>query len=341
LLLSPTLIAARSIRALGCLDQLSGNERKTGVNMKHKKFYLINTLFVACVLFMNSCSGARTANALSSKIVLVGSTPGDSLIKSMLALSPESQIDFIRWDLTLNQAESDSKTYVLNIAFGEGQPNTLSFKGGGEKLSVEGTYTVSKSQKGDIYELKSKKTPTPISLVKLNENLFHLLTPDNKLMVGNGGWSFTLNRKDSTANSSTVLPSRITTSSPDDTAQQVIFDGRTPCLDLAKQYKLQVESDCVKLKWKLTLFRDAKTNKPTTYTLQKPLNRPNTAQGKWTIIKGIRTNPGAVIYQLDPDKPDESISFLVGDENVLFFLDKENQLFTGNGDFSFTLNRRK
>ncbi len=304
--------------------------------MKHKKFYVIKTFLAACVLLTISCSGASTAYVLSSKTVLVGSTPGDSLIKSLLAISPDKQIDFIRWDLTLNQSENDSKTFILNIVFGEGQPNTNGFKGGGEKFSFEGTYAVSKN----IYELKNKKTSTKISLIKLNDNLFHILTPDNKLMVGNGGWSYTLNRKDSPAKSSAGLPSRIA-SLPDDTAQEVIFDGRTPCLNFAKQYNLQVGNDCHKLKWKLTLFRDSKTNKPTTYALQTTLNRPNITEGKWTIIKGIKNNSEAIIYQLDLGKPNESLSFLVGDENVLFFLDKENQLFTGNSDFSFTLNRRK
>jgi hypothetical protein len=308
--------------------------------MKHKKIYVIKIFLAVCVLFTNSCSGANTANVLSSKIVLVGSTPGDSLIKSLLAINPQSQVDFIRWELILNQSENDLKTYVLNVAFGEAQPNTNGFKGGGEKLSLEGIYTVSKNQRGDVYELKNEKKLNTISLVKLNDNLFHLLTPGNKLMVGNGGWSYTLNRKDSPANSSAVLPSW-KTFLPDNTAQQVIFEGRTPCFDFAKQYNLQVKNDCIKLKWKLTLFRDSKTNQPTTYVLQKPLNRPNIIEGKWTIIKGIKTNSEAVIYRLDPDKPDESISFWVGDENVLFFLDKKNNLFTGNGDFSFTLNRRR
>ncbi|HSK70249.1 MAG TPA: hypothetical protein VK892_01040 [Pyrinomonadaceae bacterium] len=308
--------------------------------MKHKKTYLIKTLLAACVLFSSSCSAASTANVLSSKIVLVGSTPGDALIKSLLTISPDKQIDFIRWNLTLNQTENDSKTFVLNISFGEGQPNTSGFKGGGESFSMKGVYTISKSQNREIYQLKSEKTQIPISLIKLNENLFHLLTPDHKLLVGNGGWSYTLNRKDSPAESSRILPSW-TVSLPKETSQQVIYEGRTPCLDFIKQYNLQVENDCFKLKWKLTLLRDSKTNQPTTYILQTTLNRPNTIEGKWTIIKSAKTNPEAIIYQLNPERPGESISFLVGDENVLFFLDKEFQLFIGNGDFSFTLNRRK
>jgi hypothetical protein len=316
-----------------------GNEQKSGVGMKRKKTYLIKLLLAACVLFTISCSGASKANVLSSKTVLVGSTPGDALIKSLLAINPESRIDFIRWDLTLNHAENDSKTFVLNIAFGEGQPNTGGFKGGGEKISLEGVYTVSKSQNREIYQLKSEKTLTAIRLIKLNENLFHLLTPDHKLMVGNGGWSYTLSRKDSPANSSTV-PSW-TTSLPDDTAGQLIFDGRTPCLNFALQGSLGITNDCLKLKWRLTLFRDSKTNKPTAYTLEGTQYRRNKIEGKWTIIKGTKNNSEAIIYQLNPDRPDESMSFLVGDENVLFFLDREYRLLTGNDNFSFTLNRRR
>lgn len=308
--------------------------------MKHKKFYLIKTFLAACILLASSCSEASTANVLSSKIVLVGSTPGDALIKTLLAINPESRIDFIRWDLSLNQAENGSKTYVLSVVFGEGQPNTPGFKGGGEKISSEGFYTVSKSGEREIYELKNEKARGAIRLIKLNDNLFHLLTPDNKLMVGNGGWSYTLSRKDSSVNSSTILPSW-TASLPVETAQEEIFGGRTPCLDFAEKYNLQAGDDCNKLKWKLTLFRDSKTNQPTVYVLKSTLNRPATTEGKWRIIKGIKTNAEAIIYQLDPDKPDKSIAFLVGDENVLFFLDREFRLFTGNGNFSYTLNRSK
>lgn len=309
-------------------------------NIKNNKSYLIIIFLVISVFFTNSCSAAETANNFSSQTVLVGSTPGDSLIKSLLSIYSDQQIDFIRWELILNQAENDSKTYVLNIAFGESQPNTNGFKDGGEKLSFKGVYTVSKIQQRELYQLKSEKTPNIISLVKLNENLFHLLSPDNKLLVGNGGWSYTLNRKDASANSYAALP-WLTVSLPVETAREVIFEGRTPCLDFAEQYNIKVGNDCIKLKWRLTLFRDSETNQPTTYVLKGTINRPIETKGKWTIIKPIENNSEAVIYQLDPDKPAESMYFWVGDENLLFFLDKEKRLFTGNSDFSFTLNRTK
>ena len=311
------------------------------MNMKHKKSYLIKTfLAAACFLFTSSsCSQASTAKVSPAQTVLVGSTPGDSGIKSLLRISTDNPVDFIRWDLTLNEAGDGSKTYVLDVVYGEGEPNTRGFKGGGEKLSLAGIYTARKSRKGEIYELKNETAA--ISLVKLNDNLFHVLTPDQRLMVGNGGWSYTLSRKESSANNSPILPAW-TPSPPEETAAgQVIFDGRTPCLDFAREFNLQVGNDCFKLKWKLTLFRDSKTNQPTTYNLQSTLNRTGIREGKWTIIKGVKNNPGAIIYRLNPDEPIKAVSFLVGDENVLFFLDRENRLFTGNSDFSFTLNRRK
>jgi hypothetical protein len=45
------------------------------------------------------------------------------------------------------------------------------------------------------------------------------------------------------------------------------------------------------------------------------------------------------ILQLDPAAPDKSISFLMAND-VLFFLHKSNELYTGNENFSFTLNRK-
>jgi hypothetical protein len=298
------------------------------MNMKHGKSFLINLLVAICLLWSTSC--AKAGNASSSKVVLVGSTPGETLIKSLLNINSEQQIDFIRWDLTLDQ---DQK-FSLNINFGEGQPNTNGFKGGGERLALTGIYTVSKN----IYELKNEGIGNSISLVKLNDNLFHLLTPEHKLMVGTSGWSYTLSRKD-LIDTSAPLPA-LTDPLPTETVREEVFSGRTPCLDRNK-FRLPISSQCLKIKWKIILSRDVQTGEPTTFALDSTFNRDGTIEGHWKIVKGMKNNPAAIIYQLDFEKLGETLSFLVGDENVLFFLDKENQLLTGNSDFSFTLNRRK
>ena len=105
---------------------------------------------------------------------------------------------------------------------------------------------------------------------------------------------------------------------------------------------MNVSPSCFKLKWRLTLNRDSITLKPATYIIRKVVdNIPRDVTGNWSIIKGTPSNPSAVIYQLDPDKPGETISLLAGDESVIFFLNNDNELYVGNGDFGFTLNKRK
>jgi hypothetical protein len=310
--------------------------------MKAKNWILTSlTLFIGLgFLHFRSMS-----SDISSEINLVASTPCDEQIKSILALSPNSVVDFVRWDLILKNAKTKNSTFTLKIVYGESQPNTLGFKNNGETKYLEGECKISQFKKGiygEVYHLISEKLTAEILIVKLNDNIFHLLTPEKQLMVGNGGWSYTLNRKEPIDNTSVDLPAlTILSDLPLDTARQIIFDGRTPCLDFAKENNLTVASDCFKLKWKLILNKDPKTLLPTVYTLHRTNSRENLITGKWRILKGTSSNPGAVIYQLDPDKPDRSISLLLGDENVAFFIHKDNNLFTGNENFSYTLNKRQ
>ncbi len=284
-----------------------------------------------------SCSATKR----STEFILVGSTPGDDLIKSLLAIPPDTKTDFIRWNLALGPAGSGQNTFVLELIFGESKPNTLGFMGGGKKLEFKGKYQVAKTMDVETYLLKSESLPSEISMVKLNDNLFHLLTPQGKLMIGNGGWSYSLNRKHPIP-----LTGQTAFSNPFNQTKEpsfeVVFDGRTPCREIAAEHpEMHASSSCFKLKWRLILHRDSISHKPTTYTIRKVVdNEPRDVSGSWTILNGIKSNPDAVIYRLDSDKPDEPISFLAGDENVLFFLNKNNEPLIGNEDFSFTLNRR-
>ncbi|HJZ39612.1 MAG TPA: hypothetical protein VJ203_04545 [Bacteroidales bacterium] len=316
--------------------------------MKSIKSVLTHACLFAFLTFVFSCSSAGAEKNATTGMNYLGTTPGDSLIKSYLTLPDSTLIDFIKWDLTLHSRLTHDGTFVLHIGFGESQPNTLGFKGGGSKRSITGTYIIYQSQdknlRGEIYQLKSDEEPDfALSLVKLDDNLFHLLSSENRLMVGNGGWSYTLNRKEVPINESGALPVLTSLSDRvDDTRLQVIFEGRTPCLDFARDHNLAVFSDCLKLKWKLTLNRDPVTLLPTTYQLKRTdIREVNELTGKWAIDYGTRSNPGAIIYTLDPDKPERAISLLAGDENVIFFLNKNYQLYVGNEDFSFTLNKRK
>jgi hypothetical protein len=270
-----------------------------------------------------------------SSINLVGSTPADSLITSQLSIQPGTKIDFIHWNLVLK----NQTIFILNITFGESKPNTLGFLEGGQSKHFTGKYTISKIGNKTIFCLTSGELK--ISLLKLHDNLYHLLKENNELMIGNGGWSYTLNNKNAFKLNDT-LPYLITQENiKEETSVKVIYDGRTPCKEFADEHKIKVSDDCFKLKWKLTLHRDSVTFAPTIYSIRKVEdNVLKEITGNWVIIKGTKKNPCATLFQLDPNKPDQSISLFVADDNILLFLHKDESFFVGNEHFSFTLNKR-
>jgi hypothetical protein len=276
---------------------------------------------------------AQESSKNTTSIELQASTPCDAVMKTMLHLKETGVIDFIRWNLVL----SPNNSFELNLKYGESQPNTLGFKVEYHQ-AIKGTFTVQKSTapKGDIYQLSATDSGIRLSFIKLNADLYHLLGPDQQLMLGNGGWSYCLNRKTPTRQKA-VLPNLAAATLSKATPYVAVYDGRTPCSELAEEYAIPVSDECIKLKWRFTLYRDSVTLKPTTYTAIRIFRRAEPITGKWSIEQ----KGDATIYQLHPDdKKDEALQFLVGDDNVLFFLDKQQRLMVGDENFSFALNRK-
>jgi hypothetical protein len=156
-------------------------------------------------------------------------------------------------------------------------------------------------------------------------------------MVGNGGWSYSLNRK------VPVDRGEILISSPklNDKSLQLVFEGRTPYKEIAKDHpEMNANPSRFKMKWKLILKRDSVTYLPTTCSIRNVVdNQSRDVSGKWTIIHGTATNPDLIIYKIEVDNLADPILLLAGDD-VLFFLGKNNQPLVGNADFSYTMNRR-
>jgi hypothetical protein len=283
-----------------------------------------------CVVDLVACNG-RSSDAA---VLYTGSTPGDDVVKSMLTIPQATKVDFIRWKLELAPLE---KTFRLDINFGESQPNTLGFKAGGERKSFEGTFSEKKGDHLPVYIFTGTGLGRDLVLARITDDIAHLMI-DEKLMVGNGGWSYTLNRQGGIG--STVLP---TLAAPaaimKENWMQRVFDGRTPCRELAADHpEMTVSAECFKLKWKLILNRDPVTRLPSTCVVRKIVdNQPRNIEGKWTVTKGTPTNADAIVYTLHFNKPEESISLLAAN-SVLFFLDTNGALLKGNSDFSYTLN---
>ena len=134
---------------------------------------------------------------------------------------------------------------------------------------------------------------------------------------------------------------------------QMVFVGTTPCGQMIRpMHKVSQDADCALVKWTLTLYQDAATMKPTTYKLSS-VNRfivrgtnmysePGTKSetvGKWTIVRGTKTNPNSIVYRLEPDKPETSISFLKLSDKLIHLVDNDGRLMIGNESWSYTLNR--
>jgi hypothetical protein len=64
-------------------------------------------------------------------------------------------------------------------------------------------------------------------------------------------------------------------------------------------------------------------------------------QGKWSVSKGTATDPEAIVYTLDPDKPATSIQFVKLTDQLLHLLDKSKRLMIGNPGWSYTLNAKQ
>lgn len=120
-----------------------------------------------------------------------------------------------------------------------------------------------------------------------------------------------------------------------------VFDGRTPCQELAKYLNEQERMECTKIKWRLTLYKDNVTTNSGAYILQGFVyKKDNPREGRWDIIKGIPANPEAIVYRLQQEggKP---LFLLKADDNIFFFLDHDKNIMVGNRDFSYTLNRKQ
>lgn len=269
----------------------------------------------------------------------VASTPCDAAAKSLLAIAPGEACDFVRWNLSIRE---DVREFALRVQFGEAQPNTLGFTGGGETRSFSGTYEIAtRADTGGtrtIYRLGRGPSQPPIALLEVNDNLFQILDAHGEPMLGNGGWSFSLNREQPIRPAPN--PAFTLTSRPFETgAVQTVFEGRTPCREVAVRVGLETVAGCFKVKWNLTLNRDPATHRPTTYQLDRTGHRGAPIVGRWAVVEAAGLDNAPAIVRLDPGSP-TSLSFLALDDSLLFFLDENDRLLPGNGDFSYTLNRR-
>ena len=252
----------------------------------------------------------------------VGSTPPDQVVRKFLSISLTDSIDFIRWKL-----EIGSGAFKLECQYGLAKAGTPGFT---KTNNVIMTGQLTKT--GNYYHLQHKDKQ--ILLLEVNANLLHLLDQHKQMLVGNGGYSYALNNTDPVKTNQYKL--HAVQSSP---RYPLIFEGRTPCQELSVLLGLGKSKACDKLKWYFVFYTDSLTGKPSHYLKAgMGYTKRNMEKGQWEII--TKKN-GQIIYQLNPADKTYTLYLLKGDENILFFIDRDGRLLVGNENFSYLLNRKR
>lgn len=268
--------------------------------------FLIVFILNAFIFFNNSNEKKYTA-----------STPAGALVRNFLGISVTDSIDFIRWKVSIN-----NDRYSVDCNYGISKPNTNGFYDGGKKVSFAGQILKNKN----IYTFKHNKQT--LKFIELNGNLLHILNDDNTLMIGGGGWSYTLNVL-------TPVPNDQLELTPGSTLikDSIAFQGRTPC----RVPHILKSQECYKIKWYLVLYGDPATNEPLTYRVLGTGFRMNGGKrGRWLI----NNRNDKIYYELLDETGKPQFHLLKLDEGVLIFTDDNGNLLVGDHDFSYTINRK-
>jgi hypothetical protein len=259
-----------------------------------------------------------TSCANSKDVYFTASTPATSSdVRTFLGIPLSDSVDFIRWNLTLNDLK-----YSIECNYGISKPNTNGFINGGKKISFNGAVKFTTTH----YIVHNRSQSLKLAI--LNDNLLHIAAADNSLLKGNGGWSYALNNLKPVTSGALKL-----VAGTELLKDSMVYEGRTPCAVPGFGSK-----ECYKLKWLFVFYADAKTNKPTTYrVLTANWRKDGGRKGSWKIVS---KEDGRIFYQLHDENGNLLISFIKLDNGVLIFTDKKENLLVGDHDFSYTLNRK-
>ena len=317
-------------------------------------------LIGSLLCLLTGCTPSKTATVVPVTPVAPGSsvfgvfegiTPCSAQTRPLPQIPKDTNCEQMIWEFTLFQdsATGAPTTYQLDAAYGVPKQNTTGLEKGGTPITMEGNWQIVKGTSADpnavVYQLNPEDPQMTVSFLKVDEDILHVLHPDMRLMVGNASWSYTINRTDNRPAPQIVVPAEPPTSStplvippmPEGATVLGIFEGRTPCHTVVFEFTgIPPHEGCLKVKWQLTLYHHQDTAAPSTYLFR---GTGTVRTGTWTILRGTKTDPDAVVYQLRADDAQQLTSFLrVGDDH-LFLLDGELNPLVGNALFSYTLSR--
>lgn len=267
---------------------------------------MVSTL--SAILLFFSCVKAKDVSYTAS-------TPANDIVRSFFNISNTDSIDFIRWNLSLLD-----DSFHLNCQYGISKPNTNGFIDG-KTIHMNGAV------KREANKISIHHGHKILKLVELNSNLLLLVNEKDQAMVGNAGWSYTLNKLAGAKEESSLSVPVISFT------DSVKFEGRTPC---NVPGIIAEGQECYKIKWQIVFFKTAGENSEGNYRIKgTPFRNYESKSGRWLLEKAQN---GRRVYVLYNEKQQPFIHLLPIDNNVMVFTDSDIKLLVGNEDFSYTMN---
>jgi hypothetical protein len=133
-------------------------------------------------------------------VVFVSASPCDAIARYYLDIPKDLACEMIKWRLSLYTHPRDKTPtrFQLSYTYGMTKPGTRDFMNGGLTKEITGSWTeiasTAHSVGSHIYQLQPASRQGTIPLLKLNEQVLHLLDTNGHLMIGNAGFSYTMNK---------------------------------------------------------------------------------------------------------------------------------------------------
>jgi hypothetical protein len=262
------------------------------------------------------------------------STPCDAALKMHLGLDTSTAIDFIRWQLSTAPQQAEAGQFELKINYGLVQNNTSGFINGGHHRLYDGQYAIRTDAQGPVLHLQAQGLK--LQLRQIHPDLLLFLDEGGAVKIGNGGWSYCLNRQPDLP-ALTDFSEKIPQFSLFENGQlQATFDGRTPCREISDALDLGLPRSCIKLKWRIIFQQHQAHAQAGTFVLKRIFRQAEQTSGKWSL----ENQSGNSVIKMQFDGMDKTLHLLQIGEGVLIFSDQQGQPYVGNADFSFGLNRK-
>lgn len=158
------------------------------------------SIALMCCIAISSCSQNSLPETQLATDIFEGSTPCNPSVNAVLKIPLSDTCLFMKWKLDMFNKNGKDSSFKLLISYGDFQPNTMYFLGGGKSMSIVGklwtTYIMRNNTKYKILHLAGDKNAPGLVFIQLDNNILHLIDSNMNFIKGDPGFAFVLNRTD-------------------------------------------------------------------------------------------------------------------------------------------------